>query len=221
MPENNPPAEKFYGRRKGKKLRPTRAGLIETLLPEISIQPEALPDFSKWAEVWLEVGFGGGERLAAQAAEHPDVLMLGAEPFINGVGKLLSQIEAEKLKNIRILPNDVRPLLDALPDASIGRVFVLFADPWPKARHAERRFIGPANLGRLARVMKPGAELRLASDHPILIPWLLEQMQKRQDFKWLVEGAQDWTERPADWPPTRYEQKALHGVPVFFRYQRI
>ena len=210
--------EKFFGRRKGKKLKPHRVELIETLLP--TLKPD-LAELPNWKEVWLEVGFGGGEHLAAQAEAHPDILMIGCEPFINGTGKLLSQIEAKNLNNIRILGDDARPFIDQLPDASLGRAFVLFADPWPKNRHADRRFIGPANLDRLARVLKKEAQLRLASDHPVLQNWTCMQMSKRSDFKWLANSSADWMVRPADWPPTRYEMKALHGIPVFLSYVRV
>jgi len=210
--------ERFFGRRKGKKLKPHRAELIETLLP--TLKPD-LAELPKWREVWLEVGFGGGEHLAVQAENHPDILMIGCEPFINGTGKLLGQIEEKKLNNIRILGDDARPLLDALPTGSISRAFVLFADPWPKNRHADRRFIGTPNLDRLARVIRPGCQLRLASDHPVLQSWTLMQMAKRNDFKWMAEKAADFMQRPADWPPTRYEMKALHGIPIFLTYTRV
>jgi tRNA (guanine-N7-)-methyltransferase len=147
--------------------------------------------------------------------------MVGCEPYINGVGKLLGHIEDKQLKNVRIHADDARPLLDALPDGSVSRLFILFADPWPKKRHAERRFVGPANLPRLARVLKPGAEMRLASDDEPLVAHMLKYVLADGRFKWLAEGCKDWDSRPADWPPTRYEQKELHGKPVFLRFQRI
>jgi tRNA (guanine-N7-)-methyltransferase len=218
LPEIN--QEKFYGRRKGKKLRPNRVRLLEDVLPRYQIRAgQALP--SGHRDLWLEVGFGAGEHLAAQAAAHPDVLMIGCEPFINGVAKLCEHIEQGNLTNIRILNDDARPLLDALPDSCLDRVFVLFADPWPKTRHADRRFIGKANLDRLARLMKPGAELRVASDHPILKRWSLQQLRAHPAFKWRLEKCHDWLHRPTDWPPTRYEQKALHGRPHFYTFVRI
>jgi tRNA (guanine-N7-)-methyltransferase len=123
------------------------------------------------ADIWLEVGFGGGEHLAAQARSHPDIGMIGCEPFINGVGRLLSEIDRDGIANIRIHPDDARDAIDALPDACIGRVFVLYADPWPKTRHHRRRFIGPDSLPGLARIMKDGAELRVASDQMRLVRW--------------------------------------------------
>jgi tRNA (guanine-N7-)-methyltransferase len=172
--------------------------------------------------VWLEVGFGGGEHLAAQAAAHPGIGMIGCEPFVNGVSSLLGHIERESLPNIRILDDDARFLLDALPEASIGRGFVLFADPWPKRRHWERRFIGPDNLARLARVLADGAELRLASDDPGLVTWMLEHTWHHPAFEWLARRAEDWRSRPADWPQSRYEQKAIEAGrrPVFLRFRR-
>lgn len=204
----------FYGRRKGRSLRAGRRRLIEELLPKIRvdltadrIDPAAL--FAPPArDVWLEVGFGGGEHLAEQARMHPDVGVIGCEPFINGVGRLLSEIDQDGLENIRVHADDARDLIDCLPDASIGRVFVLFADPWPKSRHHRRRFIGPENLDRLARVMQDDAELRLASDQMPLIRWMLFHAIRHPAFEWTALGPQDWRQRPDDWPPTRYEAKA-------------
>jgi tRNA (guanine-N7-)-methyltransferase len=220
--------ERFYGRRSGKKLRPNRTRLVEELLPKLllchsgeSRNPLETANAGEWRDIWLEIGFGAGEHLAWQAAQKPDVLMIGCEPYINGVAKLLDYIDEQKLKNIRIHPDDARPLLDALPEKSLGRVFILFNDPWPKKRHWERRFVNPENLARLARVMKPGAELRLATDHPGLLEWVLQHMQACPDFVWQAESCRDWQSRPSDWPPTRYEQKALHGKPVYLRYLRI
>lgn len=204
----------FRGRRKGRALRPGRQRLLDELLPRLKIDlsgdgidPAGL-FVRPVSDVWLEVGFGGGEHLAEQARMHPDVGMIGCEPFINGVAKLLGAVERDCLENIRIHADDARDLIDRLPDASIGRAFVLFADPWPKARHAERRFIGSENLDRLARVMKNGAELRLASDQMPLIRWMLFHTLDHPDFEWTARGPEDWRARTADWPPTRYEVKA-------------
>jgi len=213
MPEHGKPI--FHGRRKGRRLRQGRRRLLDELLPRIRIDvtrkhvdPSALfGDATR--EIWLEIGFGGGEHLAEQARRHPHVGMIGCEPFVNGVGRLLSEIDRDGLQNVRIHADDARELLDALPDASIARVFVLFADPWPKARHHRRRFIGPENLPKLARVMRSGAELRLASDQMPLIRWMLFHTLENGDFEWVASGPEDWRNRPADWPATRYESKAL------------
>ena len=204
----------FHGRRKGRALRAGRKRLVDELLPRLSVSPgdDRIDPASLFGsavrDVWLEVGFGGGEHLAEQARLHADVGMIGCEPFINGVARLLSEIEQDGLENIRIHADDARDLIDRLPDASMGRVFVLFSDPWPKARHNRRRFIGPENLDRLARVMKDGAELRLASDQRSLIQWMLYHTINHPDFEWTARGPQDWRSRPTDWPPTRYETKA-------------
>nr|MDP9196371.1 tRNA (guanine(46)-N(7))-methyltransferase TrmB [Pseudomonadota bacterium] len=169
LPDNpqSPVRLNLYGRRQGRPLRPHRKALVQDLLPRLridlppppgKIDPAALfPPQIK--EIWLEIGFGAGEHLAAQAAAHPDTGIIGAEFFMNGVASLLGHMERQGLSNVRIVPGDARPLLDTLPDASISRCFVLFPDPWPKKRHAFRRFIGPENLDRLARILKPGAWL--------------------------------------------------------------
>ena len=205
----------FYGRRKGRALRPGRKRLLNDLLPRLRIDltggvadPAALFD-PPVRDVWLEVGFGGGEHLAAQARACPGVGMIGCEPFANGVARLLSEIDRDDMGNIRIHPDDARDLIEALPEASIGRVFVLFADPWPKKRHHRRRFVGPDNLVELARIMKDGAELRLASDQMSLVRWMLFHLTGHSAFEWTARRADDWRGRPDDWPPTRYEAKAM------------
>ncbi|HYD64245.1 tRNA (guanine(46)-N(7))-methyltransferase TrmB [Azospirillum sp.] len=225
------PARRLYGRRKGRPLRKRKSGLLETLLPGLELpipqpgdridDPAAL--FPRPVDdVWLEVGFGSGHHLAWQAANHPQVGVIGCEPFVNGVAALMALVDEAKVDNVRVLPDDARPLLDALPDASIGRAFILFADPWPKKRHWERRFVGPQNLPRLARVLKDGAELRLASDDMGLVRWMLEHTVKHPDFEWTAQRPSDWRVRPADWPPTRYEEKAIEAgrKPVFLRFIR-
>ncbi|HYE48059.1 MAG TPA: tRNA (guanine(46)-N(7))-methyltransferase TrmB [Azospirillaceae bacterium] len=219
----------LYGRRRGRPLRRHRSSLIEEMLPRLRVDPPAdgarldLPAlFGRTPDdLWFEVGFGGGEHLAWQAARNPGIGFIGCEPFINGVASALQHVEAQGLENVRIAPDDARPVLDALPDASVGRAFVLFPDPWPKLRHAQRRFIGPDNLPRLARVLKDGAELRLATDDMVLCRWMLEHAWRHPDFEWLARGPQDWRTRPDDWPQTRYEAKRITGhAPVFLRFRR-
>jgi len=219
---------RFYGRRSGKRLRRTALGLIETLLPRLAITaPEAgevlVPvDLFPRAvqEVWLEVGFGGGEHVVAQARLHPEAGIIGCEPFRNGVASLLGHLNGTDIDNVRIFPEDVRQLFPAFPDACLGRVFVLFPDPWPKKRHAERRFINRDNLDSLARIMADGAELRVASDDPVYQDWAAEQLRAHPDFE-EVQVTSDRSLLPDDWPPTRYEQKCLaENPPVFFRFRR-
>ena len=213
--------ERFYGRRQGKKLRQTRLRLVDELLPHVQVTPETAPALAAASpDLWLEVGFGAGEHLAWQAAHHPHVQMIGCEPFINGVSKLLEYIDSQALENIRIFPDDARKLMDTLPDACLSRAFVLFNDPWPKKRHWHRRFINPANLDRLARLLKQGAELRIATDDQPLLFWTLDHIRAHGAFKWKVERCHEWLSRPADWPPTRYEEKALHGRPHFLTFIR-
>lgn len=196
-------------------MKPRQARLMEELLPNVSapdpaegaIDPAIM--FPSAKEMWLEVGFGGGEHLAWQAAHHPDIGMIGAEPFVNGVGKLLVQIEDRKLENVRIHFGDARPLMEALPDASLSRLFVLHPDPWPKKRHYKRRMISPWFFDEAARLLRQGGELRVASDIPDYIRWTLMHGQNAKAFEWTAEIADDWKERPADWPQTRYEAKSL------------
>lgn len=221
-----PDRPKFFGRRKGRALKPSQQVLLEERLPALAIDPAALPSDPGQvfdppaADLWLEIGFGAGEHLADQAARHPHVGMLGCEPYINGVVKLIRAAEAANLSNIRIFPDDARLLLDALPDACLGRVFVLFPDPWPKTRHHARRFIGPENLPRLARVLRPGGELRCATDHPGYLDWMLFHIRRHPAFDWTARRPADWRERPTDQPATRYETKALAGQPHYLTFRR-
>ncbi|HET8728187.1 MAG TPA: tRNA (guanosine(46)-N7)-methyltransferase TrmB [Alphaproteobacteria bacterium] len=222
------PKRTLYGRRQGRKLRPGRAALLDTLLPGLAVPLPDEPGGLDWRalfprplkELWLEVGFGAGEHLAWQASHHPDVGFIGCEPFVNGVTTLLREVERKRLDNVRIHAEDAGQVIEALPDASLGRCFVLFPDPWPKARHHKRRFIRPENLDALARVLADGAELRLASDDRDLVDWMLHHTRAHGAFEWTARSPQDWRERPADWPPTRYETKRLHGTPVFLTLRR-
>jgi len=216
----------LYGRRKGPKLSAHQQHLLDTLLPELALHLKAGADprayFDSIVEdVWLEVGFGAGEHLLWQAEHNPIIGLIGAEPYENGVAKLLSKVEASAARNIRIHRGDARDVIDVLPDASVGRVFILFPDPWPKTRHHKRRFIQTDMLDRLARVMKPGAELRFATDDAPLLTYTLERLMAHPAFAWAATRAADWKTRPADWPGTRYEIKELQGAPSFLCFLRV
>lgn len=224
---------RLYGRRRGRILRKGRKALLEDVLPELRIEvreteagvepidPATLFE-GPVKDNWLEIGFGAGEHLAARAAANPDIGFIGAEHFLAGIAGLLKHIGEGGLENIRIFQDDAAVLLDALPDASLGRVFLLYPDPWPKARHEKRRFLSHENLDRLHRVMKPGAEFFVATDHPVYLAWAVERMASRDDFEWLADGPRDWREPPGDWPGTRYEAKAIREgrTPAYLRYRR-
>ena len=174
------------------------------------------------ADVWLEIGFGGGEHLIWQAKANPNVGLIGCEPFQDGVVKALAAIETERIDNVRLHAEDARPVLRWLPAASIGRAFILFPDPWPKKRHHKRRLVSEATLAELARVMWPGAELRIATDIAEYARWILEAVTREGSFAWTATCAGDWRERGLDWPPTRYEQKAVRDGRrcSYFRFRR-
>jgi tRNA (guanine-N7-)-methyltransferase len=205
----------IYGRRQDKPLTTRQAQLMATVLPRVAApDPEAGPInpaaiFPQADDLWLEVGFGGGEHLAWQAARHPNIGFIGAEPFINGVAKLVTAIDVERLDNIRIHFGDARPLIEALPDGCLQRLFVLHPDPWPKKRHHKRRMISPWFFGEAARLLAPGGQLRVASDIADYIRWTLMHAQAAPAFEWAATRPGDWRERPADWPQTRYEAKAI------------
>lgn len=221
-----------YGRTRGKTLKPRQANLMETLFPRVSIsleesiiEPRSLFDGVK--EVWLEVGFGGGEHLAHQAVTHPEAGIMGCEPFLNGVAKLVSEIDQRNLSNVRILNDDARFLLERLAPASLDRVFILYPDPWPKKRHNKRRFVNPETLGFLSKALKSGGELRFASDIPDYIAWTLAQVSRfnragGETFCWQAESAADWRTPYEGWPGTRYEAKAIREgrTPCYLSFRR-
>jgi len=220
-----------YSRRRGHKLRPRRQALMRELLPEIELHLESNTDLidprahfsAGTAEVWLEIGFGGGEHLAWQAAQHPDIGFIGCEPYVNGVAALLSRIAADNLSNVRIFPHDARLLLARLAAGRIARLAMLFPDPWPKKRHHKRRLVCPEVIARSADILAAGGEFRFATDHGEMARWTLLHMYREPRFCWMAERARDWRERPEDWPETRYEQKAREAgrAPIFLRYRRV
>jgi tRNA (guanine-N7-)-methyltransferase len=222
---------RLYGRRQGRPLRAGRRRLLDELLPDLAVpldrtRPPGYLDpaslFSpRPSEVWLEIGFGGGEHLTAQARAHPMIGFIGVEPFINGMASFLKETTSGGGDNVRVLMDDARPLLAALASATIGRAFVLFPDPWPKKRHWKRRIVCRPVLDELARILVPGAELRLATDDPGYGQWMLLALLSHPAFEWTARGPADWRVRPVDQPQTRYEAKALGaGPPIFLTARR-
>ncbi len=213
------PWRNFYGRLKGKSLRPSQETYLEEDLAKLSPGPvdwEVNPDRENLdlqamfggKPVWLEIGFGGGEHLVHQAATHPHMGIIGCEPYINGVAMLLGKIRQAGVENLRVYPGDARNMFDVLPDESIDKAFLNYPDPWPKKRHHRRRFVTQEHLEPLARALKPGAEFRVATDIPDYVRQTLEEVPKA-GFEWLAEGPTDWRAPWDDWISTRYEQKAL------------
>lgn len=215
VPEGVP--DRLYGRRRGHPLRPRQQRLLEVALPRLRLDAAAAGDpraaFPAGAgALWLEIGFGGGEHVLAQLAAHPNVAYIASEVFENGLCSLLSRLVPEGGEAtaplpplLRLWPEDARRLLRLLPPASLDRLFLLFPDPWPKARHAKRRFVHPALMPVVARALKPGAEWRIASDDPTYQAWVEEVFAASPLFRLPPPAAA----RPEGWPPTRYEAKAL------------
>jgi tRNA (guanine-N7-)-methyltransferase len=223
------PVLRSYGRRKGHGLTDRRESLVADLLPRLALDlttpcpPSPAQLFTPATRhVWFEIGFGGAEHLLWQATNHPDTGLIGCEPFINGVAKALSGIDDTGLGNIRLHAEDARDVLAWLPPASIDRAFILFPDPWPKKRHRKRRIVSVETLAMLARVMPAGAELRLATDITSYARAMLDAVIAEGSFAWQAKHPDDWRQRPADWPQTRYEQKAIQAGRscCYFRFQR-
>ncbi|MBQ9235903.1 MAG: tRNA (guanosine(46)-N7)-methyltransferase TrmB [Alphaproteobacteria bacterium] len=233
---------KFFGRRKGRKIRKAKTSLLERFLPLIKLPEHSLISkdmFSQPVErLSLEIGFGGGEHLAGVSSQNPSTGYIGAEVFQNGIANLLSLITGIKQNadlpevirplphradNVRIFDDDVRLLFPRLPNGCLDEVFLLFPDPWPKKRHADRRFINPANLDELSRILASGGRLLIATDHPVYKSWVIRQMRTRPDFVWTAKCFSDWRYPPADWVATKYQKKALSEGrrPVFFEYRRL
>lgn len=221
----------FRGRRHGRKLRRNLQTLLRDQLPGIQITPDSLGEIitpralftDPVREIWMEIGFGAGEHLAWQAEHNPDIGLIGCEPFINGVASLLRHAADRELTNIRLLTDDVRPFLGRLPDACLDRLFILFPDPWPKRRHRDRRIVQWSTLDEFNRLLRPGGEMRLATDDPRYLRWILTRVGAHPGFAWLARRPRDWRHRPDDWPQTRYEAKAIEAgrAPAFLRYIKI
>jgi tRNA (guanine-N7-)-methyltransferase len=223
-----------FGRKRGRKLSARQGALLRDVLPGVALdlaQPcpgrleslfEARGTAKPIREVWLEIGFGGAEHMIQQARAHPEVGLIGCEPFEEGVVKALSAVEEHGLGNVRVHADDVRPVLRWLEPQSIGRVFMLYPDPWPKKRHAKRRLLSAELLALLARVMKPGAELRLATDSGTYARTALVAISRQGAFDWIAASPADWRSRTADWPETRYESKALRDgrISYYLRFTR-
>ena len=173
--------------------------------------------------VRLEIGFGGGEHLLARARETPETGFIGVEPFVNGMAKLLRAWDEAPLRNLRLHDEDAGALLDRLPDASLHHVDLLYPDPWRKARHHKRRFVGPQNLDRLARTLRPGGTFHFASDWADYVNWTLAHLARHSAFAWDAKGPADWREPFEGWPGTRYEQKAIREgrTPAYLRFRRV
>ncbi len=224
-----PPRRNFYGRRHGKTLRQSQKGYLSEDLGSLRPRGITVQDnperhridpaliFGDDRPIWLEVGFGGGEHMVHMAARYPDIGIIGCEPFINGVAMLLGKIRAAGVENVSVHPGDARDLMDVFPAASVSKAFLNYPDPWPKARHHRRRFVTPEHLIPLARVMKPGAEFRVATDIPDYVRQTLEEVPPA-GFDLVAEGPEQWD----DWLSTRYEQKALREgrVPHYVTFRR-
>lgn len=211
-----PEQRRFHGRRLARPLTQRRKELLAQLLPRLGIPiPETgeIDPRTLFAQppagVWLEIGFGGGEHLAWQAERHPEIGFVGCEPFLNGLATLLTAIDERRLANVRLHPDDARLLLSRLAPESISRCFILFPDPWPKSRHKKRRIVSTETLDRLAHALVDGAELRLGSDDPDYVQYMLATAGAHPAFAPVRIAEDETSTRPADWPPTRYEEKAL------------
>lgn len=229
------PWRNFYGRIKGKGLGDTQERYLTEDLGKFSLEnvtwkdnPERTPIklcdwFGDDRDVWLEVGFGGGEHLVYQAEKNPDVGIIGCEPYVNGVAMLLKKIRQAGVGNIKIHPGDARDMMDVLPDASISRAFLLYPDPWPKTRHHRRRFVMPEYLDPLARVLKSRAIFRIATDIEDYVRQAIDQITSRGDFEWLEDGAESLKKPWDDWVSTRYELKALREGrrPHYLTFQKL
>ena len=223
-PSRIPPIRTF-GRVGGRALSARQQALVEDLLPQLQV-PEGLRDplslFPDLEAVWLEIGFGGGEHLAEQARRHPEVGFIGCEPFIEGMAKALTQVDADGLSNVRLRMDDARPLVEALAPGSLARVFILFPDPWPKKRQQKRRLIQPDFLDSLHRACRPGARVRFATDVTSYADEALLRFLQHGGFRWMAQRADDWRKAPADHVTTRYETKKLGDcAPVWFDFETV
>jgi tRNA (guanine-N7-)-methyltransferase len=220
----------FFGRRKGHKLRPRQAGLFETVLPRLAVDLSRPPPAELAAlfgepvtAVCLEIGFGGGEAMLAEAKAQPHIGFIGVEPFVNGMAKALAGIDAEGLQNIRLHFDDALGVLAWLPEASLTRVDLIHPDPWPKRRHWKRRFIQDETVAQLARVLRPGGQLRFVTDIADYAAWTLVRLLRAPDFEWVAQCADDWRQPWRGFSGTRYHAKAAREqrVSCFLLFRRV
>lgn len=238
-----PMVPKFFGRRKGRVVRKAKQFLLENMLPQMRVTPQT--DFNAEMvfgepkqEICLEIGFGDGQHLFGQALNNPQNGYIGVEVFQNGVANLLTLISGikegdnlpddvniydYKVQNIKVFDDDVRLLFKAIPDAFFDKIYLLFPDPWPKNKHAGRRFVNPDNLAEIKRILKSGGLFRIATDHPVYKRHVLRTMYKDTNFIWTAKCGNDWRKEPSDWVKTKYQQKAIREGrrPVFFDYRKI
>lgn len=219
----------FFGRRKGHKLRAYQADLIGTLLPRLALDisapaPAQLADIfdRPMDDVRLEIGFGGGEHLVAEALTFPNVGFIGCEPYVNGMAKILAQIEAHNIANVRLFAGDAAELLAWAPSASLARIDLIHPDPWPKRRHWKRRFVQDATVAAMARAIRGGGEFRFVSDIADYCAWTLAHLMHSPDFTWLSERAVDWQQPWSGYTMTRYGKKAEREgrVAAYLRFRR-
>ena len=208
-----------YGRRRGRKPSERQAALLRDYLPQVAFDNAKTQSAGP---TWLEIGFGGGEHLLWQARQHPEVRLIGCEPYEDGVIKVLDTVEADGLKNVAIHMGDARDVLRQLAPSSIERAFILFPDPWPKRKHRKRRLVNTSLLDLLALALRPGAELRIGTDIGDYARTMLEAFAREPRFIWQAESPADWRVRPSDWPATRYEAKAAAAGrrSYYFRFVR-
>jgi len=218
----------FYGRRVGKALRGQQQDALARLLPRYRFELEQARTpaqlFARPVEgLWLEIGFGGGEHLLAHSSQRPELGFLGVEPFLNGMARLLVDLDPAPRDNLRLFDADAALLLDVLPEASLLGTDLFYPDPWPKKRHWKRRFVRPDNLDRLARVIRPGGSFRVASDVPDYVGWTLAAVRAHGAFRWTAATSADWTTPYPHWPGTRYEAKALQDgrIPTYLSFTRV
>jgi tRNA (guanine-N7-)-methyltransferase len=225
----DPQKRAFFGRRKGHRLKPQQAALLETLLPRLALDlktpaPADLATLFPGAadSIRLEIGFGGGEHLVADAERNPQAGFIGIEPFVNGMAKALAAIAERNLANIRLHFGDAIHVLDWLPGHSIARLDLIYPDPWPKRRHWKRRFVQDATIATIARVLAPGGSFRFVTDWPDYAAWTLRHLMRSKDFEWTAERADDWRRPWPDFGGTRYEAKAKREgrAPCYLIFRR-
>lgn len=233
---------KFYGRRQGRKIRKAKSGLLERFLPKVAVPQNKTVSADIFgcniSEIQLEIGFGNGEHIAGQSLNNPNIGFIGAEVFKNGVANLLTlmtgikensdmpetiKLLPERTDNVRIWSDDVRILFSQIPDGFLSKIFLLFPDPWPKKRHASRRFVNPDNLKEIARMLKKGGLLQIATDHKVYKSWTLRRLSEDPNFCWTAKSSDDWRNPPADWVETKYQRKAIREgrKPVFLIFKRL
>jgi tRNA (guanine-N7-)-methyltransferase len=196
----------LWGRSLSKPLSNRQHEIYATGCKELVLSPEENtcskdPFWSRYDEYILEIGFGDGEHFLDQVRTHPHIGFLGCERFINGMVKVMDAVYTHDLTNVRLFPDDIHRIMNALPDNIFSHIYVLFPDPWPKKKHNKRRLLNRDFMTQCHHLLKTHGTLCMASDIPEYHDFIVDEMRFLTDIYERKEDAMA--------PLTKYGRKAI------------